>query len=278
MRIPSARRRGRRSASWSARSTGPAAIARRWSASSAATRGPPAPGSRPSGFHADRGRARGPPAAHRRRLLRHRRAPGGLRRAHPLHPAGLHSAHPRSHPARPAPAGHHRDLGRGPRGRVRAPARRDRRARAARGPGPAAALVSTRVPLTSRRWYHVAVSVDLVAGTVSLRQTPLADHTPSLERPVAVTAPVRVDAPSAGELFSPLPAGASRVAVSRPAGTSTARSIRPPLGPRPDPGRARGRGGGAEPWRAQHRRHRDLGSRRRHGDGAGGGRRANWPR
>lgn len=70
------------------------------------------------------------------------------------------------------------------------------------GSGPAAAaLVSTRVPLTSRRWYHVAASVDLVAGTVSLRQTPLADHTPSLERPVAVTAPVRVDAPPAGELF-----------------------------------------------------------------------------
>ena len=128
------------------------------------------------------------------------------------------------------------------------------------GRGPAAALVSTRVPLTSRRWYHVAVSVDLVAGTVSLRQTPLADHTPSLERPVAVTAPVRVDAPPAGELFFAaarrgLEDGRLRTCwhfngkIDRP----------PPRAPRPDPGRARGRGGGAEPWRARRRRHRDSG-------------------
>src|SRR5882724_3676989 len=64
-----------------------------------------------------------------------------------------------------------------------------------------AAPVSTGTPLTARRWYHVAASVDLAAGTVTLRQTPLADHTPSLERPVAVTAAVRTEAPPAGELF-----------------------------------------------------------------------------
>ncbi|HZF05918.1 MAG TPA: LamG-like jellyroll fold domain-containing protein, partial [Patescibacteria group bacterium] len=37
-----------------------------------------------------------------------------------------------------------------------------------------AAPVSTGTPLTARRWYHVAASVDLAAGTVTLRQTPLA--------------------------------------------------------------------------------------------------------
>jgi len=69
------------------------------------------------------------------------------------------------------------------------------------GSGPAAALVSTRAPLTGRRWYHVAASVDLAAGTVSLRQTPLSDHTPSLERPVAVTASVSATAAPPGEFF-----------------------------------------------------------------------------
>ena len=49
-------------------------------------------------------------------------------------------------------------------------------------------VVSTRVPLTARRWYHVGAAVDLVAHTVTLRQTPLADHSPSLEPPVTVTA------------------------------------------------------------------------------------------
>jgi len=44
-------------------------------------------------------------------------------------------------------------------------------------------VVSTRVPLTARRWYHVGATVDLVAGNVTLRQTPLADHAPSLEPP-----------------------------------------------------------------------------------------------
>ena len=116
------------------------------------------------------------------------------------------------------------------------------------GSGPAAALVSTRVPLTSRRWYHVAASVDLAAGTVSLRQTPLADHTPSLERPVAVTAPVRADGAAGGRA---LPGRRAPRRRGRPSPDLLALQWqdRPPpaLGPRPDPGRARGGGGGAEP-------------------------------
>jgi N,N-dimethylformamidase len=64
-----------------------------------------------------------------------------------------------------------------------------------------AALVSTGVPLTARRWYHVAATVDLAAGTVTLRQTPLADRAPSLEQPVAVTATVRAAAPPGGDFF-----------------------------------------------------------------------------
>ncbi len=64
-----------------------------------------------------------------------------------------------------------------------------------------AALVSTAVPLTARRWYHVAAAVDLAAGTVTLRQTPLADHAPSLEQPVAVTATVRAVAQPGGDFF-----------------------------------------------------------------------------
>ena len=63
------------------------------------------------------------------------------------------------------------------------------------------ALVSTGVPLSARRWYHVAAAVDLAAGTVMLRQTPLADHTPSFEQPVAVTAAVRAAASPGGDFF-----------------------------------------------------------------------------
>ena len=63
------------------------------------------------------------------------------------------------------------------------------------------ALVSTGVALTARRWYHVAASVDLVTGTVAVRQTPLTDHTPSLEQPVAVTATVQASPPPAGALY-----------------------------------------------------------------------------
>jgi N,N-dimethylformamidase len=63
------------------------------------------------------------------------------------------------------------------------------------------ALVSTGAPLTARRWYQVAASVDLVAGTVTLCQTPLADHTPSLERAVAVTGAVRAVPPPAADFF-----------------------------------------------------------------------------
>jgi N,N-dimethylformamidase len=63
------------------------------------------------------------------------------------------------------------------------------------------ALVSTGVPLAARRWYHVAASVDLRAGTVTLRQTPLADHAPSLEQPVAVTAAVHAAPAPPGDFF-----------------------------------------------------------------------------
>ena len=64
-----------------------------------------------------------------------------------------------------------------------------------------AAVVSTASPLTARRWYHVAASVDLSAGTVTLRQTPLADHAPSREQSVAVTAALRAAPAPAGDLF-----------------------------------------------------------------------------
>ncbi len=64
-----------------------------------------------------------------------------------------------------------------------------------------AARVSTGVPLTARRWYHVAAAVDLAADMVTLRQTPLADHAPSLEHPVAVTATVRAAPPPGGDFL-----------------------------------------------------------------------------
>jgi len=72
-----------------------------------------------------------------------------------------------------------------------------------------AAPVSTGTPLTARRWYHVAASVDLAAGTVTLRQTPLADHAPSLEHPVAITTAIRAAPGPAGDFFI----GAARKAV-----------------------------------------------------------------
>jgi N,N-dimethylformamidase len=56
--------------------------------------------------------------------------------------------------------------------------------------------VTTGAPLTARRWYHVTASVDLAARTVTLGQTPLADHTPSLERPATVTATIPVTPPT----------------------------------------------------------------------------------
>jgi N,N-dimethylformamidase len=64
-----------------------------------------------------------------------------------------------------------------------------------------ATLVSTGVPLLARRWYHVAAAVDLVAGAVALRQTPLAESTPSLEQPVAVTTGIRAAPPPGGDFF-----------------------------------------------------------------------------
>jgi N,N-dimethylformamidase len=72
-----------------------------------------------------------------------------------------------------------------------------------------AAVISTGAPLTARRWYHVAASVDLAAGTVTLCQTPLADHSPSLEQPVTVTASIRATPSPAGDFFL----GAARKAV-----------------------------------------------------------------
>jgi N,N-dimethylformamidase len=72
-----------------------------------------------------------------------------------------------------------------------------------------AAVVSTGAPLTARRWYHVAASVDLAAGTVTLCQTPLADYSPSLEQPDTVTASIRATPPPAGDFFL----GAARKAV-----------------------------------------------------------------
>jgi N,N-dimethylformamidase len=62
-------------------------------------------------------------------------------------------------------------------------------------------VVSTRVPLAARRWYHVGAAVDLVANTVTLRQTPLADHSPSLEPPAAVTASLAARPAPLGALF-----------------------------------------------------------------------------
>jgi N,N-dimethylformamidase beta subunit-like protein/concanavalin A-like lectin/glucanase superfamily protein len=64
-----------------------------------------------------------------------------------------------------------------------------------------AALVSTGAALTARRWYHVAAAVDLPAGTVTLRQTPLTEHAPSLEQPVAVTAAVHAAPQPGGDFF-----------------------------------------------------------------------------
>src|SRR5262245_59930662 len=70
-------------------------------------------------------------------------------------------------------------------------------------------IVSTRVPLTARRWYHVAASVDLAAATVTVRQTPLAEHAPSLEAPDAVTAAITGSAAPPADFFI----GAARQAI-----------------------------------------------------------------
>ncbi len=86
------------------------------------------------------------------------------------------------------------------------------------------ALVSTGRPLTARRWYHVAASVDLVAGTVTLRQTPLVDHSPSLEHPTSIAATRR--RPRATSSSAPR-ADRSRTAGSGRRGISTARSTGP---------------------------------------------------
>lgn len=63
------------------------------------------------------------------------------------------------------------------------------------------AVVSTGVALTARRWYHVAASVDLPAGTVTLRQAPLAEHVPSFEQASTRTAPLSAAPQPAGDFF-----------------------------------------------------------------------------
>jgi len=62
-------------------------------------------------------------------------------------------------------------------------------------------LISLGAPLTARRWYHVAASVDLTARTATLRQAPLAEHTPSLERAIERTLTLDASAQPGAELF-----------------------------------------------------------------------------
>jgi N,N-dimethylformamidase len=70
------------------------------------------------------------------------------------------------------------------------------------GAGAAPARVSTGVPLTARRWHRVSAAVDLAAGTVTLDQAPLPDHTAAVERPARVTARIAPLPPTAaGELL-----------------------------------------------------------------------------
>src|SRR3989442_9298219 len=64
-----------------------------------------------------------------------------------------------------------------------------------------AAPVSTGTPLTARRWYHVAASIDLAAGTGTPHQTPHPDHTPSLEPPDANTTPIPAAATPYGDFL-----------------------------------------------------------------------------
>ena len=97
------------------------------------------------------------------------------------------------------------------------------------------AVVSTRVPLTARRWYHVGAAVDLWAETVTLCQTPLPDHAPYADLPVSVTASFGRHRRRAAISFSPPLATRSRTAACEPwhfNGKSTAR-----WPPRADAGR-----------------------------------------
>ncbi|HTK89758.1 MAG TPA: N,N-dimethylformamidase beta subunit family domain-containing protein [Verrucomicrobiae bacterium] len=75
------------------------------------------------------------------------------------------------------------------------------------GGGREPASATTGVPLTPRRWYQVGAVVDLAAGTVTLSQTPLAEHTPSAERPLTMDARIPPMAPP--------PAGAFFLAAAR---------------------------------------------------------------
>mgnify|MGYP003694220085 CR=1 FL=1 len=126
-------------------------------------------------------------------------------------------------------------------------------------------VVSTRVPLAARRWYHVGAAVDLVANTVTLRQTPLADHSPSLEPPAAVTAPL---AAQAGATRRALHRRRPRGGRGRPAANHVALQRQDrraePGPPRAHAGRAAGRRDGAEHAVPTAGRARSLGFRRRH--------------
>src|SRR3989442_15618623 len=64
-----------------------------------------------------------------------------------------------------------------------------------------AAPVSTGTPLTARRWYHVAASVDLAAGTGALRPTPPAAPPPGPQQPGPVTAALPPAPPPPRGLF-----------------------------------------------------------------------------
>src|SRR5262245_35756242 len=69
------------------------------------------------------------------------------------------------------------------------------------GAGREPARATTGVPLTARRWYEVRAVVDLAAGTVTLSQTPLVEHTPSAERPTTVDAAIPPMTPTPGGAF-----------------------------------------------------------------------------
>ena len=233
------RRRARRSGSWSAPSTVPAAIARRWSASSAAT---PARRPRPQDRSAlptpIDGEHEGAPSstdAGSYAIVERPEAFGGLARFTLqafIQPTRV------PHPARAEPAGHHGHLGRGSRQRLRAPARRDGRARAARAARALACPSSPRARrsrhgagITSRRrWISRR-------GRCRCARRRSPTTRPSLERPVAVTAP-RPRGGAAGRRALPRRRAPRRRGWPTPDVLALQRQDRPPdaLAPRADAG------------------------------------------
>jgi N,N-dimethylformamidase len=69
------------------------------------------------------------------------------------------------------------------------------------GDGSASATATTGHPLQRERWYHVAVSIDLVAGEATLLQTPLPDHSFDPDREATATERVAVKAAAGDQLF-----------------------------------------------------------------------------